>query len=292
MIKKVIIPVAGLGTRFLPQSKILPKEFFPLVDKPIIQYIVEEVRDSGIKQIIFVINPKRKLVSDYFKKNTRLNQLLKNRDKNELLEEVKKIEEISKNVSFSYVFQKKPLGNGHAILQAKSKVNSKEPYGVLFNDDIIISRTPCFLQLSQVFETYQKPIIALKKVPKEEVYHYGIVKVEKIANRFYKIKDVVEKPSIGSAPSDLAIVGRYILTPEIFNYLEKVPYGKNKELLLTDAFEKMLKDEKTIYGYEIEGDWLECGDKERWLKSNLHLSLKHPEFGPKLKKYLKLINDK
>ncbi|MCK4782084.1 UTP--glucose-1-phosphate uridylyltransferase [Candidatus Parcubacteria bacterium] len=289
MIKKVIIPVAGLGTRFLPQSKVLPKEFFPLVDKPVIQYIIEEVMSSGVKQIVFVINPEKNLVSDYFKKNLKLKKLLKNKNKAHLLDELEELEKIAKSISFSYVSQKKPIGNGHAILQAKNKIGKNEPYGILFNDDIIISKIPCFLQLSKVFETYQRPIIALKKVPKEEVYHYGIVKVEKIANRFYKIKDVVEKPAVDSAPSDLAIVGRYILTPEIFDILEKIPHGKNKELLLTDAFEKMLKDQKTIYGYEIEGDWLECGDKERWLKSNLLLSLRHPEFGPKLRKYLKKI---
>ena len=291
MIKKVIIPVSGLGTRFLPQSKVLPKEFFPLVDKPVIQYIIEEVMSSGAKQVVFVVNPNRNLVSDYFRKDLNLNNLLKNNNKDHLLEELEKIEEISKKISFSFVFQKRPLGNGHAILQAKNKIGKNEPYGVLFNDDIIVSKTPCFLQLSKIFETYQKPIIALKKVPKQEVYHYGIVKVEKIANRFYKIKDVVEKPAIDSAPSDLAIVGRYILTPEIFAILEKIPLKKNKELLLTDAFEKMLENQKTIYGYEIEGDWMECGDKERWIKSNLELSLRHPEFGPKLKKYLKLINN-
>ncbi len=289
MIRKVIIPIAGLGTRFLPQSKILPKEFFPLVDKPIIQYIIEEVINSGIKQIVFVVNPERNLISDYFKSNSDLDKLLKRQNKNDFLSEIKKIESITKNISFSFVKQKKPLGNGHAILQAKNKIGKTEPYGVLFNDDVIISKTPCLFQLSQVFKTYQKPIIALKKVPKDKVFHYGIVETEKIANRFYKIKGIVEKPSVDSAPSNLAIIGRYILTREVFAELEKIPLVKNKEMLLTDAFERMLKNNKTIYGYEIEGEWMECGDKERWLKSNLALSLRHLRFGPKLKSYLKQI---
>jgi len=293
MIKKAILPIAGLGTRFLPLSKIFPKEVWPLVDKPVIQYIVEEAKQSGISEIIFVVSPEKKVVVDYFQKyyfqkSPKLEKRLKEQGKVAVLEELKKLEELCQGLSFSFVFQKKPLGDGHAILQAKDLV-AGEPVAVLFGDDIVESKTPCLAQLIKVFKTAQKPVIALSSVPKEKVSSYGIVEVEKIANRLYKIKKIVEKPAIDKAPSDLAIVGKYILTPEVFDYLKKAKPSKKGEIILAEILEGMLGDGKVIYGYQFEGNWLECGTKEGWLECHFYLTLKHPQYGLKLKEILKKI---
>ena len=289
-ITKAIIPIAGLGTRFLPLSKVVPKEFFPLVDKPVLQYIIEEAVASGIKEIIFVNRPEKREVLDYFKKyferNPELEKFLKNKNKNHILKEIKKIENIAKKVSFRQVFQKEPWGDGHATLQA-AKIIGQEPCAVLWADDIVDSKIPSLLQLAKIFKTCQKPIIALYRLPKERLPSYGVVGVEKIANRLYKIKKIIEKPSQDLAPSDLAIVGKYILTPEVFDYLKKARPGEKGEIFLSETLDKMIKDGKIIYGYEFKGKWLECGNKQAWLESNLYLSLKHPEFGPKLRQYLK-----
>jgi len=293
-IKKAIIPIAGLGTRFLPLSKVLPKEFWPLVDKPIIQYIVEEARNSGIEEIIFVNRPNKKIVMDYFRKYLgkmpELEGILKARKKNNLLEELKNLEKISNEISFTEVQQKKPLGDGHAILTAKEYVK-QEPCGVLFGDDIVASKTPCLAQLIKVFRKYRKPVVALYKLPKERLPFYGIVKVKKISERLYEIQGIKEKPSIKESPSNLAIVGKYVLTPEIFNYLQRSEANEAKEIILADALRKSIEEGNKVYGYKFEGKWLECGNKLAYLKSSMYLTLNHPEFGPKLKKFLKNIND-
>ncbi len=287
-VKKAIIPIAGLGTRFLPLTKAVPKEFLPLVDKPIIQYIVEELKASGINDIIFVSKSGEKTALEYFKKYPKLEKILEQRKKRNSLEELKKLVEIEETMNFSSVTQKEPLGDGHAILQAKKMIKD-EPVAVLFPDDVIDSKIPSILQLTQIFNTCQKPVIGLFRVPKHKIPLYGIVEVEKIANRVYKIKKIVEKPSIDKAPSDLAIVGRYIHTPEVFDYLKKIKIGNKHEIIIADVLNEMLANGKTIYGYEIQGEWCSCGDKLGWVKSNIHFSLKHPEFGPELKKYLKTI---
>lgn len=288
-IKKAIIPIAGAATRFLPLSKVLSKDLWPLVDIPIIQYIINEAKDSGIQKIVFVLSPENKKVLDYLKPSPRIEKILKERKKESILADMKKLEDSLKNISFSYVFQKKPLGDGHALLQA-AKLIGEEPVVCMFGDDVIDSKTPGVLQLTKVFKTCQKPVIALYRPPREKLPAYGIVGVEKIANRLYKIKKIIEKPSLEQAPSDLAIVGRYILTPEVFYYLKKAKPTKKGEIILAEVFNnQMLKDGKLIYGYEFEGKWLECGDKLRWLKSHLYLSLKHPKYGPELKEYLKEI---
>lgn len=287
-ITKAIIPVAGLGTRFLPLSKVVAKELWPLADKPMIQYVVEEVRNAGIEKVIFVTKPGEKNILKYFKRAQELEKDLKDQKKEKLLEAFKKLNNLSKKISFSTVVQDKPLGDGHAVLQAK-KFISKESVAVLFVDDIIDSENPCISQLLKVFKTCQKPIIALKKLSRERVVHYGVVGVEKIASRLYKIKKIIEKPPLEQAPSDLVIMGRYILTPGVFEYLRKAKPGYKGEIILADVFSNMLNDGKVIYGYEIEGEWLECGDKARYLQSNLYLSLKNSDYGPELKEYLKTI---
>lgn len=286
-IKKAIIPIAGLSTRFLPLSKVVPKELWPVVDLPLLQYAIEEAKNSGIQEIIFVLRPENKKVLDYLKPSPKIEKILKERKKEDVLAEMKNLQNIFKNLSFNYVLQKNPLGDANAVLQAAKFVGSSAVANI-YVDDIIDSRTPAILQLSKVFKTCQKPVIGLYTVPKEKIPHYGVVGVEKIAHRLYKIKKIVEKPTLDQAPSDLAIVGRYILTPEVFEYLKKAKPNKNNELYLAEVLNnQMLKDGKVIYGYELEGNWLECGDKARWLKSHLYLSLKHPKYGPELKNYLK-----
>lgn len=287
-IKKAIFPLAGLGTRFLPLSKVVNKEFLPLADKPMVYYSIEEAVAAGIKKIIFVISSGQREISEYFKKSLKLEKILKERKNENILKELEKIQELSKKISFSFVVQKEPLGDGHAVLLAKNMAG-KEPAAVFFNDDIIDSKIPCLSQLKQVFKTSQAPIIALKKISPERRSFYGLVEVEKIASRLYKIKKIIEKPSEDVTLSELTVVGRYIITPEVFDYLKKTPSTKGGEIRLSRAFAKMIKDGKIIYGYEIEGEWLECGNKLGWLKSHLYLSLHHPEFGPELKKYLKEI---
>lgn len=286
-IKKAIIPIAGLSTRFLPLSKTVPKELWPLVDIPVIQYIIKEAKDSGIKEIIFVLNPNNKKILDYLRPSAKLEKILKERKKENILRQVKKLHDLCADISFSYVLQKKPLGDGHALLQA-AKLIKDEPVVSMFGDDIIDSKVPGVLQMANIFKTCQKPILALCQLSKEKIPNYGIVKNEKIANRLHKIKSIVEKPPLEKAPSNLAIIGRHILTPEVFYYLKKAKPTKKGEIILAEVINNyMIKEGKVIYGYEIDGHWLECGDKLRWLKSNLYLSLKHPEYGPELKQYIK-----
>jgi len=286
IIKKAIIPIAGLGTRFLPLSKVLPKELFPLVDKPVIQYIVEEAQASGIKEIIFVNKPGNKLVTNYFKKKLKSKKASLAKYKNHFLKELGNLEKISKDISFSQAFQKTPLGAANAVLQAENLVG-KEPCAVLWADDVVESKVPCLLQLIKVFKKYRKPVVALYRIPKESFQFYGMIDGKKIANRTYRIKDFIEKPSVEESPSDLAIVGKYIVTPEVFDYLGKTHFGLKSDITLSATLVDMAKDGKEIYGYQFEGKWLECGNKLAYLKSNFYLSLKHPQFGSKLKKFLK-----
>ena len=290
-IEKAVVPIAGLGTRFLPLSKVMPKEFWPLVDRPVIQYIIEEIQASGIKEIILVNRPDKEEFSKYFKKYLKktpeLEALLKMRKKKHLLEELKSLEKITKSISFSYAFQKKPLGDGNALLQAQSLIG-EEPFAVLWADDVVESRVPCLLQLIKIFEKYKSPVMALYKIPKESFHFYGMIGGKKVANKTYRIKQIIEKPArIEESPSNLAIVGKYIFTPEVFKWLKKNPLNKNKELITDEVLGKAVEDGKEIYGYEFEGKWLECGNKVAYLKSNFYLSLKHPQFGKELKKFLK-----
>ncbi len=293
-IKKAVILCAGIGTRFLPLSKTISRQLLPLADKPIIHYLVEELGEAGIKQIVFVLPPGSSQILSYFKQEPTLEKILEKRNGQKALLELKRLQEFQKRFSFSYVIQKKPLGDGDALLQASPKLG-KEPFALLFCDDVVESRIPCVTQLLKVFKTSKRPVVALYRVSDERISAHGVVGVERIAKRFSKIRKIVEKPSFEQAPSDLAILGRYILTPEIFDYLEamsKETRKKNrigKGIMLSSALSQMLDDGKIIYGYEVEGKWLSCGDKIDWLKSHLYLSLKHPQFGNGLKRYLKEI---
>ena len=287
-VKKAIIPVAGLGTRFLPLSRAISKDFFPLVDKPIIQYIIEEVKKSGIKEIVFVISPGQKTIFNYFQKDPELEKTLVKRKKDKILKEMKDFEEVFEGITFSSVVQKTPLGDGHAILQAAKQIKG-EPVAVSFGDDIIDSSEPALSQLINIFKTCNAPVIALKSLPREKIPAYAGLTVEKIANRLYKIKKITEKPELSEISSDLTICGKYVLTPEVFQYLKKATPSKKGEIILAEVFDKMLSDGKIIYGCELKGDWLECGDKLKWLKSFFYLSLKDPRFKDELKQYLKTI---
>jgi len=287
-VKKVVIPVAGLGTRFLPLSRVMSKDFFPLVDKPVIQYIIDEVKKSGVKEIIFVVSPGQKTIFNYFQKSPELEKLLIKRKKDQLLKELKVFEEVFEGISFSFVVQKKPLGDGQALLRAASKVKG-EPVAVSFGDDIIDSEEPALLQLINIFKTCNTPVIGLKQLPKEKITAYGAVAVEKIANHLYKIKKIIEKPEPSEIPSNFVVVAKYVLTPEVFQYLKKATPSKNGEIILADTLDKMLSDGKIIYGYELKGEWLECGDKARWIKSFFYFALKDPRFKDELHQYLKTL---
>jgi UTP--glucose-1-phosphate uridylyltransferase len=285
-IKKAIIPAAGFGTRFLPLTKILPKEFLPLVEKPLIGYAVGEAKDSGIEQIIFVLSENKKSILNYFKKDLKLQNILKNRNQKKLLEKLEKFYEEYQGISFSTVFQLLPKGDGDAVLKTRRQIG-KENFAVLFPDDVWEGKVSALAQLKKIFVTSQKPVIGLKRVEKEKISSYGIVGVEKIATRIYKIKEIVEKPSVSEAPSDLAIVGRYVFSPDIFNYLTKTPPNKKGEIILAEALKSMIKDGKIVYGYELEGEWLECGTIRDWLKSNFYLCLRDPEYGRMLREWLR-----
>jgi len=287
-IKKAIIPIAGMGTRFLPLSLAISKEFFPLVDKPIIQYIIEEVKMSGIKEIIFVVSPKQKMILNYLKKYPDLEAVLIKRKKEHILKELHDFEKLFEDISFSFVMQKMPMGDGHALLQA-AKLVGGEPVAVSFGDDVVASEEPALLQLMNIFKTCQAPVIALKSLPKEVISAYGNVAVEKIANHLYKIKKIIEKPAPDQIQSNLVIVGKYVLTPDVFDYVKIAAPGEKGEIILGEVFEKMLNEGRTIYGYELKGEWLECGDKLKWLKSFFYMALHDQRFGKQLRDYLKTI---
>lgn len=289
-INKVIIPLGGLGTRFLPLSKVVSKEMWPLVGRPMVEYIVEEAKNSGANHINFVVKPGRNMMAEYFRRTPSLEKLIQDKKqdkkKEKLLGELRQPNVLVQDIKLSFAVQDSPLGDGHAILQAK-RFAGKEPCGVLFTDDIVISKTPCLAQLAKVFKTCQRPVLALKKVSQDRIGKYGVVETERIAAKLYKIKKIVEKPDPQLAPSDLAIVGKYIITHEVFEYLSKTKSGLSGEILLADALNQMIADGKAIYGYEFEGEWLECGDKEGWMRANLRLALEYPEYRKEIRKYIK-----
>ena len=287
-VKKAIIPIAGLGTRFLPQSIAVPKEFFPLVDKPIVQYLVEEMKSSGIEEIVFVVNPEQKAIQKYFKKHAELEKLLTKRKKEKALKDLKQFEDMFEGLKISFVAQKEPLGDGHAILQG-TKLIGKDPFAVSFGDDLFDADEPAISQLINVFKTCNAPVMGLKSVPKETLSAYGVMAVEKIAHNLYKIKKIVEKPDVDKAPSNLVFAGKCVLTADVFGYLKKATPSKKGEIILAEVMEKMLMEGKTIYGYELKGEWLGCGDKLKWLKSFFYLAMRDERFGSELKQYLKTI---
>ncbi|MBM4308260.1 MAG: UTP--glucose-1-phosphate uridylyltransferase GalU [Deltaproteobacteria bacterium] len=281
-VKKAVIPAAGFGTRFLPATKVVPKELLPIVDKPTIQYIMEEVALSGIEEVILITGREKGSIEDHFDTSSELENHLRKKGRDDLL---KVVQEISGMVTLVSVRQKEPLGLGHAILCAK-KVVGKEPFAVLLGDDLIDATIPCIRQMMKVYQNMDGALVAIQKVPRQEAHLYGIIKGNKVMDRVYSVEEMVEKPEKGKAPSNLAIIGRYILPPRIFDILERVKPDRRGEIQLTDGL-KELNREVPIYGYEFIGDRYDAGDKFGYLQANLSFGLKHPEVGPKLKRHLK-----
>ncbi|MDP2820600.1 MAG: sugar phosphate nucleotidyltransferase [bacterium] len=281
-IKKAVILAAGSGTRFLPYSRLVSKEFFPLGDRPMIEYIVEEVFLSGIEEIIFVLNPdKQQLVNyiSYFQNDETAIEKLKSKNNKKLLEDYCRLKRILKKITISYVYQEIPRGDGDAVLKARSLLKKDEPIAVLFCDDIIYSKKePGLKQLINVFQKKKKPVFGLSRVRREKISSYGIVKGEKVGNKIYLIKGVVEKPKLTDAPSNLAIIGKYILTSKVLDYLQRIDEKQGDEIRIAGALKNMIKDKNKVFGCEFDGIWLECGTKEDWLRSNFFITekmLKH-----------------
>jgi len=268
MIRKAVIPVAGLGTRFLPATKAQPKEMLPIVDKPVIQYIVEEVVSAGIDQIVFVTGRHKRAIEDHFDKSPELEHTLRARGKEHLLNLVKGLSELA---SIIYVRQKEPLGLGHAVLTAEPAVGN-EPFAVLLGDDIIASQKPAIAQLIEVFEEYRHPVLGVQEVPPEEVEKYGIVDAERLSGDVYRVRDLVEKPSPEDAPSNLAIAGRYILTPAVFEALKKLKPGRDGEIQLTDAI-RTVALERPVYAKIIKGRRYDTGSKAGFLEATVDFAL-------------------
>ena len=288
-VRKAVFPAAGLGTRFLPATKASPKEMLPLVDKPLIQYGVEEAMHSGVQNIIIVTGRGKSSIEDHFDVSFELEQLLTSKSKTELLSMVR---EISDMIDVSYVRQKEALGLGHAVLRAKELVGH-EPFAVVLSDDIIASETPCIRQLLDVYEYYGASVVALMEVPPEQISAYGVVDAELVRdngqeNKLYRIRNMVEKPKAADAPSNLAIIGRYVLTPEVFGCIEAVEPGSGGEIQLTDALKYMLRS-RPIYGLKFEGKRFDAGDKLGFLKATVEFALARHDLGESFREYLKTL---
>lgn len=272
-ITKAVIPVAGLGTRFLPATKAMPKEMLPVVDKPVVQYLVEETVASGIKEIIFITGRGKRAIEDHFDVSYELEDVLFEKNKKTLLNKVRKISSLA---HFSYVRQSMALGDGHAILQAARLVGN-EPVLIVFGDSLYDSRVPTAKQLISTFNKYGRSVIGLSTVDKKEVSKFGVVGGTALNNSTLKISTMVEKPKPKNAPSNLAIVGKYVITPDVFNILSTIQRGQSGEIRLIDAFNIMLARNKPIYGKILQGTWFDTGDKLNFLKATIHFGLKHPE---------------
>ena len=281
-VSKAVFPAAGLGTRFLPATKASPKEMLPLVDKPLIQYVVEEAVNSGIESIIIVTGRGKTAIEDHFDVSFELEKLLEERGKNDMLKEMRAISEMAR---VSYVRQREALGLGHAVLQARDCVGD-EPFAVMLSDDIIDSETPALKQLLDVYEKYEAPVIGTMQVAGEAISRFGALDVEEIEDGVYKIKDMVEKPLFSEAPSDLAIIGRYVLTPDIFPEIEKTEPGAGGEIQITDAMRSLLK-KRPFYAVRFEGTRHDAGDKLGFLIATIEFALKRPDLAPEFREYLK-----
>ncbi len=286
-VRKAVFPAAGLGTRFLPATKAMPKEMLPLVDKPLIQYGVEEAIHSGVQNIIIVTGRGKSAIEDHFDVSFELENMLASRNKKELLQQIR---DISGMIDVSYVRQKEALGLGHAVLRAKELV-SNEPFAVVLSDDVIDSEVPCLRQLIDVYEFYGASVVALMEVPRENISAYGVVDAEPVEhkganNRLYRIRNMVEKPKAEDAPSNLAIIGRYILTPEVFASIEAVEPGKGGEIQLTDGLKHLLRS-RPVYGYKFEGTRFDAGDKLGFLEATVEFALKRHDLGEAFREYLR-----
>ena len=284
-VRKAVFPAAGLGTRFLPATKASPKEMLALVDKPLIQYVVEEAVASGIESVIVVTGRGKAAIEDHFDVSFELEKLLEERGKHE---ELKSMRAISEMARVSYVRQQEALGLGHAVLQARDVVG-EEPFAVMLSDDIIDSETPALKQLLNVYEKYDAPVVAVFQVPGEAISRFGVIDGEEVEDGVYRINDMVEKPAFSDAPSDLAIIGRYILTPDIFAEIEKTTPGAIGEIQITDAMRSLLK-KRPFYAVRFEGTRYDAGDKLGFLIATVQYALKHEELAPEFREYLKTLD--
>ena len=281
-VRKAVITAAGWGTRFLPITKAQPKEMLPLVTKPLIQYSVEEAINSGIEQIVVITALGKRAIEDYFDRSFELEYFLEQKGETNLLKEMR---ELSSLVDICYIRQKEQLGLGHAILTAKSIVG-KEPFAVLLPDDIIDSKVPVLKQMIEVYEQYKTSVVAVERIASQDTVKYGIIEPEKVSGHIHQVLNLIEKPEPAQAPSDLGVVGRYILMPQIFDALEVTPLGKNREIQLTDALQLLLK-QQAIYAYEFEGVRYDAGTPLSWLKATIAFALRHPDIGQELREYLR-----
>ncbi|MEZ5306182.1 MAG: UTP--glucose-1-phosphate uridylyltransferase GalU [Pyrinomonadaceae bacterium] len=282
-IRKAVFPAAGLGTRFLPATKASPKEMLPLVDKPLIQYSVEEAVNSGIESILIVTGREKAPIENHFDISFELEQMLLDRGKDAMFEEVRSIAQIAR---ISYTRQQQALGLGHAIYQAKD-FSENEPFAVLLADDVVDAEVPALKQMIDVYEKYDAPVIATMSVEGEAISRFGVIDAEEVSDGVFKIKDMVEKPPFAEAPSDLAIIGRYILTPDVFDAIERTEKGAGGEIQITDAMRLMLKEGKDFYAVRLEGTRHDAGDKLGFLIATVEFALKRNDLGGEFREYLK-----
>jgi len=280
-IRKAIIPAAGLGTRFLPVTKSMPKEMLPIIDKPVIHYVVEEAVDAGIEDIIIITGRGKRAIEDYFDASPELEMRLKDQKK---IEQLKQLKEISDFPGIHYVRQKEPMGLGDAILKAEKHIGN-EPFAVLLGDDIIVNNQSCTGQLMSVFSRFQKSVISIELIPPEKISSYGIIKGSEIEPDIFAIQDIIEKPTPDSAPSNMGAVGRYIFVPEIFDCLKRTSPGVGNEIQLTDAIRLLLK-EQPVYAYKFRGKRYDTGDKLGYIETIVEYALKDPHLQKNLKKFL------
>jgi UTP--glucose-1-phosphate uridylyltransferase len=285
-IRKAVIPVAGLGTRFLPATKTVPKELLPIIDIPSIQYVVQEAVDAGIQEIIFVTGRGKDSIEDHFDEAPELEQILADRGQTATVEMLQRIAEMTEVVS---VRQKKPLGLGHAVLCARDLVGD-EPFAVMLADDLIDAETPGIRQLVEIFTETEESVVALMKVPLDEVHQYGVIKGKEVKPRLYAVEATVEKPAAKDAPSQMAIIGRYVLRPEIFSILQKLPPGRGGEIQLTDGLARLVQERK-IFGCEFTGDRYDIGDKFGFVRATVAYALKRKDLRDKLLEYLKSLKN-
>jgi UTP--glucose-1-phosphate uridylyltransferase len=286
-VRKAVFPAAGLGTRFLPATKAMPKEMLPIVDKPIIQYGIEEVHQSGIHNIIIVTGRGKTAIEDHFDVSFELENMLESRGKKDLLAIVRSVSDM---IDVSYIRQKEALGLGHAVLRARDLVGP-EPFAVVLADDVIEAETPCIRQLLDIYEFFSAPVLAVMEVPKDMISAYGVVDAEPISHngskdRVYRIRDLVEKPNADRAPSNLAIIGRYVLTPEIFDSINQIEPGAGSEIQLTDALKHLLRS-RPIYAFRFDGKRHDAGDKLGFLKATVEFALHRHDLGEQFRAYLK-----
>ncbi len=281
-VRKAVIPAAGFGTRFLPASRSVPKEMLPIFDRPMLHYAVEEAAQAGIRHIVMVISQGKETIANYFGKLTDLERALEEKGKLDLLEEMRRISDM---MELSYVFQKEQLGLGHAILTAKNVVG-REPFAVFLPDDIIWDREPTIGQMIRIFERYQGSVIAVEKVPEKAIPSLGVIDPKQVDERLYQVLGMVEKPTIEDAPSNLAIIGRYVLTPEVFDNLERVQPGAIGEIQLTDAI-AMLIQTQGVYAYRFPGTHFDAGKPLGLLKASIHAALQREDTAPELREWIK-----